>query len=130
VADFLGHSNFMAATVKTRKNGNYEVELADGSTCLASPVGEFEVGEKAEIVIRAQKMTLGYKKDFSKEEGMNYFFGKIKDRSYMGGEVSYFIEIADGQLLHVINFVKRSPYRRGDEVYIRVDPFHCRLLKQ
>jgi putative spermidine/putrescine transport system ATP-binding protein/spermidine/putrescine transport system ATP-binding protein len=130
VADFLGHSNFMAATVKTRKNGNYEVELADGSTCLASPVGEFEVGEKAEIVIRAQKMTLGYKKDFSKEKGMNYFFGKIKDRSYMGGEVSYFIEIADGQLLHVINFVKRSPYRRGDEVYIRVDPFHCRLLKQ
>ncbi len=88
------------------------------------------MGEKAEIVIRAQKMTLGYQKDFSKEEGMNYFFGKIKDRSYMGGEVSYFVEIADGQLLHVINFVKRTPYRRGDEVYIRVDPFHCRLLKQ
>ncbi len=27
----------------------------------------------------------------------------------MGGEVSYFVEIADGQLLHVINFVKRTP---------------------
>ncbi|MDT8377280.1 MAG: ABC transporter ATP-binding protein [Desulfotignum sp.] len=130
VADFLGHSNFLKAQVKNRKNGNYEVELADENTCLTSPVGEFDVGEKAEIVIRAQKMTLGYKKDFSKEEGMNYFFGKIKDRSYMGGEVSYFVEIADGQLLHVINFVKRTPYRRGDEVYIRVDPFHCRLLKQ
>jgi len=130
VADFLGHSNFLKAQVKTRKNGNYEVELADGSTCLASPVGEFEVTENAEIVIRAQKMTLGNKEDFIKEEGMNYFFGKIKDRSYMGGEVSYFVEIADGQLLHVINFVKRTPYRRGEEVYIRVDPFHCRLLKQ
>jgi putative spermidine/putrescine transport system ATP-binding protein/spermidine/putrescine transport system ATP-binding protein len=130
VADFLGHSNFLKARVKTRKNGNYEVELADGSACLTSPVGEFDVGETAEIVIRAQKMTLGYQKDISKEEGMNYFFGKIKDRSYMGGEVSYFVEIADGQLLHVINFVKRTPYRRGDEVYIRVDPFHCRLLKQ
>ncbi|MFO7990497.1 MAG: ABC transporter ATP-binding protein [Desulfotignum sp.] len=130
VADFLGHSNFLKAQVKTRKNGNYEVELADGSTCLASPVGEFEVTENAEIVIRAQKMTLGNKEDFIKEEGMNYFFGKIKDRSYMGGEVSYFVEIADGQLLHVINFVKRTPYRRGEEVFIRVDPFHCRLLKQ
>jgi putative spermidine/putrescine transport system ATP-binding protein/spermidine/putrescine transport system ATP-binding protein len=130
VADFLGHSNFLKARVKTRKNGNYEVELTDGSACLVSPVGEFDVGETAEIVIRAQKMTLGYQKDISKEEGMNYFFGKIKDRSYMGGEVSYFVEIADGQLLHVINFVKRTPYRRGDEVYIRVDPFHCRLLKQ
>jgi putative spermidine/putrescine transport system ATP-binding protein/spermidine/putrescine transport system ATP-binding protein len=130
VADFLGHSNFLAAQVKTRKDGIYEVELADGSACLASPVGDFEEGEKAEIVIRAQKMTLGYQTDFVQEEGMNYFFGKIKDRSYMGGEVSYFVEIAGGQLLHVINFVKRTPYRRKDEVYIRVDPFHCRLLKQ
>jgi putative spermidine/putrescine transport system ATP-binding protein/spermidine/putrescine transport system ATP-binding protein len=130
VADFLGHSNFLKAEVKTRKNGNYEVALADGSTCLTSPVGEFDVGETAEVVIRAQKMTLGYQKDFEQEPGMNYFFGKIKDRSYMGGEVSYFVEIADGQLLHVISFVKRTPYRRGDEVYIRVDPFHCRLLKQ
>jgi putative spermidine/putrescine transport system ATP-binding protein/spermidine/putrescine transport system ATP-binding protein len=130
VADFLGHSNFLKAEVKTRKNGNYEVVLADGSTCLTSPVGEFDVGETAEVVIRAQKMTLGYQKDFEQEPGMNYFFGKIKDRSYMGGEVSYFVEIADGQLLHVISFVKRTPYRRGDEVYIRVDPFHCRLLKQ
>ncbi len=129
VADFLGHSNFLSARVKTRKNGNYEAELSDGSICIASPVGEFDVGEKAEIVIRAQKMTLGYKKDYAEEEGMNDFFGTIKDRSYMGGEVSYFVELPDGQLLHVINFVKRSPYRRGDEVFIRVDPFHCRLLK-
>jgi ABC-type Fe3+/spermidine/putrescine transport system ATPase subunit len=129
VADFLGHSNFLTAQVKQRKNGNYEAELADGSTCLVSPVGEFDVGEKAEIVIRAQKMTLGYKEDFQKEEGMNFFFGKVIDRSYMGGEVSYFVEIPGGQVLHVINFVKRSPYRRKDEVFIRVDPFHCRLLK-
>jgi len=129
VADFLGHSNFLNARVQTRKNGYYEAKLLDDSICLASPVGEFDVGENAEIVIRAQKMTLGYQKDYAKEDDMNFFFGKIKDRSYMGGEVSYFVELADGQLLHVINFVKRSPYRRGDEVYIRVDPFHCRLLK-
>jgi hypothetical protein len=25
---------------------------------------------------------------------MNHFQGRIKDRSYMGGEVSYFIELA------------------------------------
>jgi len=47
----------------------------------------------------------------------------------MGGEVSYFVELPEGQILHVINFVKRDVYRRGDEVYIQADPFHCRLLK-
>ncbi len=84
VADFLGHSNFLATTVKIRENGNYEVVLPDGSTCLASPVGDFEVGEKAEIVIRAQKMTLGYQKDFSKEEGMNYFLAKSRTAAIWG----------------------------------------------
>jgi spermidine/putrescine ABC transporter ATP-binding subunit len=129
VADFLGHSNFLNARVTHRKNGNYEVELTDGTPCLVSPVGEFDVGENAEIVIRAQKMTLGYQTDYEREEGMNYFFGRVRDRSYMGGEVSYFVEIPGGQILHVISFVKRTPYRRKDEVFIRVDPFHCRLLK-
>jgi hypothetical protein len=32
-------------------------------------------------------------------------------------------------VLHVISFVKRTPFRRGDEVLMRVDPDHCRLLK-
>ena len=129
VADFLGHSNFMDAVVGERKSPFLEVRLSDNTLCLVSPAEEFPAGAKAEIVIRAQKMTLGYKTDFTRQDGMNYFFGKIVDRSYMGGEVSYFVELAQGQVLHVINFVKRSPYRRGDEVYIQVDPFHCRLLK-
>jgi putative spermidine/putrescine transport system ATP-binding protein/spermidine/putrescine transport system ATP-binding protein len=65
----------------------------------------------------------------SKEEGMNYFLGKIVDRSYMGGETSYFVKLASGQTIHVINLVKRSPYRRGEEVFLMVNPEHCRLLK-
>ena len=129
VADFLGHSNFINATVEEKKNGFLKARLEDNSVCLVSPAGDFVSGDKAEIVIRAQKMTLGHKKDFIQEEDMNFFFGKIVDRSYMGGEVSYFIELSPKKVLHVINFVKRAPYRRGDEVYIQVDPFHCRLLK-
>jgi len=128
VADFLGHSNFMVAVVGEKKSPFLEARLADNTLCLVSPAEDFAAGAKAEIVIRAQKMTLGYKTDFTRQAEMNYFFGKIVDRSYMGGEVSYFVELAQGQVLHVINFVKRAPYRRGDEVYIQVDPFHCRLL--
>jgi putative spermidine/putrescine transport system ATP-binding protein/spermidine/putrescine transport system ATP-binding protein len=129
VADFLGHSNFIPAVVEEKQNKFVRVRLGDNSSCLVSPAGEFVPGDKAEIVIRAQKMTLGFKKDLVQEPEMNYFFGKIVDRSYMGGEVSYFVELPEGQVLHVINFVKRAPYRRGNEVYIQVDPFHCRLLE-
>ncbi len=129
VADFLGHSNFMKAVVEEKQKGFFRVRLGDNQPCLVSPAGDFAVGDAAEVVIRAQKMTLGYTTDLAQEQEMNYFFGKIVDRSYMGGEVSYFVELPEGQILHVINFVKRDVYRRGDEVYIQADPFHCRLLK-
>jgi spermidine/putrescine transport system ATP-binding protein len=129
VADFLGHSNFIPAVVEETQTDFLRVRLGDNRPCLVSPAGSFVAGENAEIVIRAQKMTLGHGKDLCEEPEMNYFFGKIVDRSYMGGEVSYFVELPDKKILHVINFVKRDPYRRGEEVYIQVDPFHCRLLK-
>ena len=128
VADFLGHSNFLDATVEEQDGAYVKVRLADDSICLANPSDTFARDDHAEIVIRAQKMQIGHNSDLSREPGMNYFFGKIVDRSYMGGEVSYFVELAPGQVLHVINFVKRNPYRRGDEVYIKADPYHCRLL--
>ncbi|WP_022665213.1 ABC transporter ATP-binding protein [Desulfospira joergensenii] len=130
VADFLGHSNFLKAAVEGEQDGYLKARLDDDSLCLVNPAGEFSRGDRAEIVIRAQKMTLGYNSDFARQEDMNYFFGRIVDRSYMGGEVSYFVELSPGQVLHVINFVKRAPYRRGDEVYVKADPFHCRLLKE
>ncbi len=128
VADFLGHSNFIDARVEAKENGYLTVSLAGGSSVRVNPAGPFAPGDRAEIVIRAQKMTLGFREDLSREPEMNYFTGKIVDRSYMGGEVSYFVELPTGKVLHVINFVKRSPYRRGDEVFIQVDPYHCRLL--
>ncbi len=129
VADFLGHSNFLNAVVEEKHKDFLKVRLDDQSRCLVSPVGNFEKGDKAEIVIRAQKMKLGYKSEHSPEEDMNFFHGTIVDRSYMGGEVSYFVELPGKQVLHVINFVKRSPYRRGEDVFVKVDPFHCRLLQ-
>jgi spermidine/putrescine transport system ATP-binding protein len=129
VADFLGHSNFLEATVK-EKTGEYAtVTLNDDKEYLATPAVEFEKGDKAEMVIRAQKITLSYEQDSDNDNGMNVFSGKIIDRSYMGGEVSYFVELESKQVLHAISFVKRSPFKRGEEVFMKIDPYHCRLLE-
>lgn len=130
VADFLGHSNFINCRVKDTAGEYLSVALEDNQTCLVLPAGEFNRGDKAEIVIRAQKFRLAHKVDHVPEPDMNVFFGKIVDRSYMGGEVSYFIELENKLVLHAINFVKRSPFRRGDEVFMKVAPANCRLLKQ
>ncbi len=129
VADFLGHSNFLKGKVTGRESNFAIVRLDDDTTCYAVPAEGFSENETAEVVIRAQKIKLGYQSEMSKEEGMNYFLGKIVDRSYMGGETSYFVKLASGQTIHVINLVKRSPYRRSEEVFLMVNPEHCRLLK-
>ena len=129
VADFLGHSNFIDAIVEDTEKPYVKVKLNDGTDCFASPAVEFNKGDKAEMVIRAQKIILSYKQDYIKEDEMNCFFGKIVDRSYMGGEVSYFVELENKQVLHAISFVKRSPFKRGEEVCLKIDPYHCRLLE-
>jgi len=128
VADFLGHSNFLNAIVEKKSENRIKVKLEDGSSCLTVPAGDFNIGDKSEIVIRAQKIDIGHRSDYNQKEGINSFLGKIIDRSYMGGEVSYFVELESKQVLHVISFVKRSPYRRGEDVFLTVDPEYCRLL--
>ena len=129
VADFLGHSNFLVGEVQEGKSGFSQFKLEDGNVCMAAASDSFQVKEQAEMVIRAQKIVLGNRADFEKEEGFNYFFGKIVDRSYMGGEVSYFVKLDSGQTLHIINFVKRSPFRRGDDVFMKVNHENCSLLR-
>jgi putative spermidine/putrescine transport system ATP-binding protein/spermidine/putrescine transport system ATP-binding protein len=59
---------------------------------------------------------------------MNHFEGKIRDRSYMGGEVSYFIELKVGRQIHVISMMRSRIYDVGDEVAVQVAPKHCHLL--
>jgi len=129
VANFLGHPNFLQVTVGKKVNGLIQVHLENGKTFLASPANNFSSGDRAEVVIRAQKLTMAPKADFNPEKGMNYLFGKIVDRSYMGGEASYYVELVDNSILHVINFVRRVPLKRYEEVYVQIDPADCRLIK-
>ncbi len=57
-------------------------------------------------------------------------FGKIKERIYMGGEVSYFVELENGTVIHIIGIVKTKPFRRGDPVAVTVPRRHCKLLRK
>lgn len=129
VANFLGHPNFLPVTVDKEINGFIQVHLENGEAFLASPASNFSTGDKADVVVRAQQLTMGPKAEFTRREGMNYLFGKVVDRSYMGGEVSYFVKLENNLTLHVINFVRRVPLEKNEEVYVRIDPVDCRLIK-
>ena len=130
VADFLGHSNFIQGVVVGPKDEWICIRLADGSEVLAESPGKWEPGEKVELVVRAQKFTIGVKKDSPAPPNTNQFSGKIKERSYIGGEVRYFVELANNTRLHVISMARSQAFEIGQHVILQVSARDCRLLKK
>ena len=134
VADFLGHSNFAPGQVIGREGDWIRVTLDDGNQMLANPSSlDWNEGQRAEVVVRAQKWQIELKDAKAPDSARpdtNRFSGVIKNRSYMGGEISYFVELKNGTVLHVIDLVISRPFKRGEEVSVQVDPIHCRLLQK
>lgn len=128
VADFLGHSNFIAGEVVGVDNGRVNVRIETGDILLAENKGEFSKGDAVEMIVRAQRFDAFPKENFQPVEGLNHFEGRIKDRSYMGGEVSYFIELGAGREIHIISMMRTRLYKIGETVSVQVAPRHCHLI--
>jgi spermidine/putrescine ABC transporter ATP-binding subunit len=129
VADFLGHSNFLAGEVTGRKGEWTVVTLKDGHEILSVAPRDFQAGKPVEIVIRAQKFSIEARESLQPAAEANCFFGRVKDRSYMGGEIRYVVETENGIDLHVISMVKTSTYQTGQEVALQTHASDCRLLQ-
>jgi putative spermidine/putrescine transport system ATP-binding protein/spermidine/putrescine transport system ATP-binding protein len=129
VADFLGHSNFLDATVVSRENESIKVRLRTGHEVLVDQAGEWVNGQEVQLVIRAQKFRIFPRGQGIGPDDANVFNVRIKERSYMGGEASYWVEIDETATeIHIISLMRTSPFRVGDELTIRVRPEFCRLL--
>jgi putative spermidine/putrescine transport system ATP-binding protein/spermidine/putrescine transport system ATP-binding protein len=129
VSDFLGHSNFFSGVISNSVGEVVSVRLPDGNEFSVKHPGDWTDGEPVELVIRAQKFELTGTDEGSPEPDMNSFYGTIKDRSYMGGEVSYFVELESGTMVHVIGIAKLTPFRKGEKIRLHVAPRHCGLLR-
>jgi putative spermidine/putrescine transport system ATP-binding protein/spermidine/putrescine transport system ATP-binding protein len=127
VADFLGHSNFLPGEIVDLDEENIQIRIETGDVLFAKTRGAWKKGDAVEIVVRAQRFEV-LKRAEDGEEGMNQFAGRIKDKSYMGGEVSYFIELPSEREIHVISMMRTHTYDYGDTVSVQVSPYHCHLI--
>jgi len=130
VADFLGHSNFFNAVVERQNKGSFTVRVDDGNEVVVEHPGDWKEGQPVELVVRAQRLEIFPKGKRNPELSINVFEGTIKDRSYMGGEVSYFVELRNGTMIHAIKIATLHPFRRGEDVAIQVSPKDCGLLNR
>jgi putative spermidine/putrescine transport system ATP-binding protein/spermidine/putrescine transport system ATP-binding protein len=128
VADFLGHSNFIGGDVVDVDTDTVQVRIETGDVLFAENKGGFAKGDAVEMIVRAQRFDAFPKAEFKAVEGMNHFEGRIKDRSYMGGEVSYFIELGAHREIHIISMMRTRLYEVGEMVSVQVAPHHCHLI--
>ena len=128
VADFLGHSNFIKGDVVDVDEAHVRVRIETGDVLFAENKGAFAKGDAVELVVRAQRFDAFPKDEFVPTEGLNHFEGRVKDRSYMGGEVSYFIEMSGKREIHVISMMRTRIYSIGESVSVQVAPHHCHLI--
>ncbi len=128
VADFLGTSNFFPGTVIGKENGLYRIRLDDDAVFLVAHPKDWTENSRVELVIRAQKPSVAPKGEINGGGTENRFTGVIKDRSYMGGEVIYFVRLNNGLEMNVINLVDQRLLKIGSTVDVHVPPKHCGLL--
>ena len=128
VADFLGHSNFILGDVVDVDDRHVNIRIETGDVLLAENKGKFSKGDPVEMIVRAQRFDAFPRNEFEPVAGTNHFEGRIKDRSYMGGEVSYFIELGSDREIHVISMMRTRIYDIGEDVSVQVAPHHCHLI--
>jgi putative spermidine/putrescine transport system ATP-binding protein/spermidine/putrescine transport system ATP-binding protein len=128
VADFLGHSNFIRGEVVEIDGDHVNVRIETGDILYAQNKGGFSKGDRVELIVRAQRFDAFPRDEYEPATGMNHFEGRIKDRSYMGGEISYFIELSADREIHVISMMRTRIYDVGEQVSVQVAPHHCHLI--
>jgi len=125
VADFIGDTNFVEATVAGREGDYLRCRSAGGLDVLASPAANLSAagaGAKVTLALRPEKITL-------KRGGET---GTVAQSVYVGTDTNYEVRLADSLRLNVRvqNAVDgRAPFAVGDKVGIDVPAGAARMLQ-
>jgi iron(III) transport system ATP-binding protein len=93
VANFIGRTNFVPATVREVAGGTLVMDALGGALQVVQPEMARQAGEAATLVVRPDAIRL------TEETGQ--FSGVVHRSTYLGSQVEYEIEVA-GQPLIVV----------------------------
>ncbi|MBE2232682.1 MAG: ABC transporter ATP-binding protein [Anaerolinea sp.] len=93
VANFIGRTNFVPATVAALEDDGLRVEALAGALAVPQPETPRRAGESATLVVRPDAIRL------TQQAGQ--FAGVVKRSTYLGSQVEYEVEVA-GQVLIVV----------------------------
>jgi putrescine transport system ATP-binding protein len=111
VADFIGDVNLVQGAVTRCEAERSELQWAEGQRPIEGMTGVgIAVGNKATFVIRPEKVNI------AKEEPTdvrNRVTGNVEDIAYLGNMSTYYVRLADGNLIKAQTANNRRIARRG-----------------
>lgn len=122
VADFIGDTNLIDATVVGEENGFFCCRGVGGLEFLASATNYAPAGAKVTLAIRPEKIVV-------RSPGND---GTIAQTVYVGTDTNYDVRLTDNSRLNVRvqnNLDGRAQFRVGDPVGIDVPVGAARLLQ-
>lgn len=121
VADFIGESNFFSGRVVESRPGRLLVETNSGLTVFLPGSDNRSKGQPLQFSVRPEKMSVvSGERD---AEGENRHHGRIVNKVFLGGSVTYVISLADDQQVKVdVKNDRRSrppvSFSSGDRVVV------------
>ncbi|MEZ4630194.1 MAG: ABC transporter ATP-binding protein [Deinococcales bacterium] len=129
VADFIGKTNFLEARLEASHGEVLEAVLANGLKLHFKQSLAKSKGERISLALRPEKIQL---KALNESVSGNLLKARILDRTYLGTDTSYQVDLGQGIFLEVRDQNALSGNARfalGDEVLLDIAPQAFRLLQ-
>jgi iron(III) transport system ATP-binding protein len=123
VADFIGTSNFIDATVAAKHDGTYEVETPAGSLRVAS-ADEFPVGAKVVLCARPEHIQLSVAS--GNGAAPDVWHGTVENRAFLGEVVDHVVSVGGQTVRARCDANVSIPQGTDVDVAVRADA--CTLL--
>ncbi|MBW8904823.1 MAG: ABC transporter ATP-binding protein [Betaproteobacteria bacterium] len=124
VADFVGSSNFLDATVRAADgaNGFYRVESALG-VMKALGLEPLQADDKVVVSVRPEDVHLSE----ARPDGENVWQGMVDQKVFLGESVDFQVVVGERRVQARAHPSLRT--RVGEPIYLRVEPEKCVALK-
>jgi iron(III) transport system ATP-binding protein len=124
VADFVGTTNFLDATVLARGAGadRYRVRTGLGDMEIASS-DALRAGDGVVLSIRPEDVLLAE----ARPDGGNVWQGRVDQKVFLGEFVDFQVKLGERILLSRCHPSLRTPI--GDEIYVKLHPEKCVAFK-
>lgn len=125
VADFIGETNFLEATIQSVNADSAECILASGAQLNAHLTTPKQSGDKVTISIRPEKILL-----FAESAAMGSINGIVERLIYLGTDTHYQVKLGEHEtiLVRVQNSAQSSQFKANDSVTVVIDESACSVL--